>query len=154
MTLWHAYLKKKCGTQDGLVSRWLGLLPGESLAKGTILPAPLRSADSPAKLNDANPKAYALFNTTKTTYGRDDFNRHRGEDVNEFLAGLLIAHIRRVAAAFKTMGSAVVIDVRSREDVHRRSAETGTQAHHVHLWSADGVRSQRHGLCRKLHEDV
>lgn len=104
MVLWHDFLRKKYGTQQALTARWLGMLPGEDLAKGTILIAPLRNMNSPAKLNDANPQAYAVFQTVKTQYGRDDFNRHRGEDVNEFFAGLLLNHKRRVAAAFKTFG--------------------------------------------------
>jgi hypothetical protein len=101
---WHAFLKKKYGDQKALVAKWNGLLPGEDLEKGTILLCPMRNAAKVGALNDSNPRAEAKFQGVMMEYGRDDVNTHRGRDVNEFFAGLIVSSKRRQAAAFKKLG--------------------------------------------------
>jgi hypothetical protein len=101
---WHEFLRGKYGTQEKLAARWGGLLPGEDLAKGTILLAPMRNAAKVGALNDANPQAEAKFDGVATEYGRDDVNAHRARDVNEFFAGLILGSKQRLAAAFKENG--------------------------------------------------
>ena len=101
---WHAFLKGKYGDEKKLVDAWGGLKPGESLARGTIYLAPLRGRSAPAALNDANPHASAKFAAEDVKYGRDDFSPRRGSDVNEFFAGVILGHKKRMAAAFKKNG--------------------------------------------------
>jgi hypothetical protein len=101
---WHQYLTGKYKTHDALLARWGGLLPGEDLAKGTILLAPMRNAAKAAALNDANPQAEAKFEGVAGEYGRDDFSTHRARDVNEFFASLIVDSKRRQAEAFKKLG--------------------------------------------------
>ncbi len=101
---WHDFLKKKYKTEESLTAKWNGLLPGEDLAQGTVLLAPLRKDSAVATLNDANPHAEAKVAGGEVLYGRDDVSVHRGRDVNEFFAGLLLAHKKRVADAFKQCG--------------------------------------------------
>ncbi len=101
---WHAFLQGKYGTQAALVTAWTGLLPGEDLAQQTVLLAPMRNAARTAALNDANVHAMEKLESVKMEYGREDFNVRRGRDVNEFFAGLLLGHKRRMAAAFKENG--------------------------------------------------
>jgi hypothetical protein len=103
---WHGFLKAKYGDEETLVASWGGLKPGEGLEAGTIYLAPLRGKSPPAALNDANPRAAAKFAGEDVKYGREDFNIRRGRDVNEFFAGLILGHKRRVAAAFKKNGRA------------------------------------------------
>ncbi|MDA3962433.1 MAG: hypothetical protein PF961_16725, partial [Planctomycetota bacterium] len=101
---WHEFLRNKYGTQEALVTSWTGLLPGENLVEGTILLAPMRNAARTAALNDANVHAMAKLDSVDTKYGREDFNVRRGRDVNEFFAGLLLAHKQRMSDSFKKNG--------------------------------------------------
>ncbi len=106
---WHEFLKKKYGTQEALTAKWCGMLPGEDLAKGTILLAPMRNAAKAASLNDANPTADAKFEGVDTLYGRDDVNTHRSRDVNEFFAELILQSKQRLATAFKKNGKGTAL---------------------------------------------
>ena len=103
---WHEFLKEKYKTEEALLSKWGGYLPGESLEKGTILLAPMRNAAPAFDLNDTNPQARAKLDSVETKYGRDDVTAHRSRDVNEFFATLLLGHKKRVADAFKQTGKA------------------------------------------------
>ncbi|MGJ3243883.1 MAG: hypothetical protein ACFE0O_13155 [Opitutales bacterium] len=100
---WHAYLKNKYGDQESLEKRWLGLLPGEDLEKGTILFAPMAGEMDPSLLNDANP-LFARDTGTEQQYGRRDFNGHRASDVLQFMTELRNRHKIRVRDAMRTMG--------------------------------------------------
>ncbi len=102
---WHEFLTKKYKDEETLKQRWLALLPGESLKDKTILITPLAGKTQAVTLNDANPQAVAaLKQVVKQKYTRDDFNRHRGEDVIEFFTEMLVAHKVRVKNALKTFG--------------------------------------------------
>jgi hypothetical protein len=101
---WHDFLREKYGTPKALALKWGGLLPGEDLAQGTILLAPMRNAAKVGALNDAAQHAEASFDIVEMEFGREDFNTHRARDVNEFFAGLIVASKRRQAEAFKTFG--------------------------------------------------
>ncbi len=101
---WHEFLRAKYGTQEALVTKWGGLLPGEDLAKGTILLAPLRNAAKVGALNDSNANAEAKFEGVLMEFGRDDFSAHRARDVNEFFSSLILNSKRRQAEAFKNLG--------------------------------------------------
>ena len=101
---WHGFLKTKYGDEKALVKAWGFLMPGESLEQGTVLLAPMRDANKPVKLNDANPQAEAVFKGVEQTVGRRDFTPARGSDVLEFLVGLQIGHKQRVYAQVKKWG--------------------------------------------------
>lgn len=101
---WHEFLKAKYGTQEKLTAGWGFLLPGENLAQGTILLAPMAKPMKAIELNDTNPQAKAAFETVTDQYSRDDFTRQRGADVLEFLNSLILSHKQRFAAQVKTWG--------------------------------------------------
>lgn len=101
---WHEFLEEKYGTEEKIKQRWGFLLPGESLEEGTILLAPTAKGASPMSINDTNPQALKAFENVEQKYGRDDFNRHRGEDVLEFFMGLILSHKQRWDKQVKTWG--------------------------------------------------
>jgi hypothetical protein len=102
---WHEFLRQKYRTETAIIDRWQFLLPGESLDKVTIMLAPLAS---PARVgqavNDVNPAAIKSLSVKKQEYTRDDFNRHRGEDVVEFFTMLWIEHKKKESDPLKTWG--------------------------------------------------
>ncbi|MDA3960334.1 MAG: hypothetical protein PF961_06065 [Planctomycetota bacterium] len=105
---WTSFLKNKYANAEGLTQRWGFLLPNEGLDAGTVGILPLRGAQN---LDDASMDEQArqqLLDATDSDecYGRDDFNRHRGEDVLEFFVSLHVAHKKRLEAALKGMGKA------------------------------------------------
>lgn len=105
---WTEFLSGKYGGEDALRARWGFLLPGESLADGTVAILPLRG---PQSLDAAGMDPQARAQLEAATGGdrrwtRDDFNRHRGEDVLEFFTGLHVAHAKRLEAALEGMGRA------------------------------------------------
>lgn len=102
---WQRFLQDKYGTQEKLAEAWGELLPGERLAEGTILLAPMAGETQPALgLNDSNPHAAAAVQALEQSYRRDDFARARGEDVIEFFMGLQLSYKQRIAAAIKPLG--------------------------------------------------
>ena len=102
---WAGFLTKKYGGEDKLKSAWGFLLPGESLAKATIMLLPLDNPTSArAAANDPNPEVLAKLTAVKKAFSRRDFNGRRAEDVIEFLTGLCIAHKQRESDALKTWG--------------------------------------------------
>ncbi len=101
---WHQFLERKYKDQAGLVAAWGFVLPGEDLATRTVLFAPMAGKTSPVQLNDTNPAAIAAFKNVEGKYGRDDFTKHRGEDVMEFLVDTIVSHKKRWQAEMKTWG--------------------------------------------------
>lgn len=101
---WHAYLAAKYAGDTALAQAWGFLLPGESLAEGTVLLAPLANPSKAIELNDTNPAALAAFQTVEDQFGREDFTPQRGADVLEFFVGLIVSHKQRFAAEVKTWG--------------------------------------------------
>jgi len=85
---WCEFLAAKYKDDAGLIKAWRFLLPDESLAKKTVVLAPLASPSDLNNLSDANPSAIAALTAGKQAFSRDDFNRQRGADVLEFLVGL------------------------------------------------------------------
>ncbi len=104
---WHKFLIEKYGDEEAIIDAWTGLLPGESLAEGTILLAPLRETTTPSQLNDAN--KLAQFAGVDQPYGRRDFSGRRGEDVLEFLVSLHLGHKQRIAEALKPLGRSLTL---------------------------------------------
>jgi hypothetical protein len=91
---WNTWLRAKYGADEALRSDWKGLLPGESLASGTVLLAPLAgSADPRAAINDSNPAAVANLAGLPAAITRDDVSRARGEAVIAFFTDLSLIHI-------------------------------------------------------------
>jgi hypothetical protein len=101
---WHAFLTKKYGDKAGVIKAWKFLLPGESLEGRTVLLAPLGGDSKPVLLNDSNPAVMKALISVKSTFGREDFVRRRGEDVIEFLVDLWVSHKKRTADALKPLG--------------------------------------------------
>ncbi|MDX1935104.1 MAG: hypothetical protein SFU56_21105 [Capsulimonadales bacterium] len=106
---WHEFLREKYGTEEKLLARWGGLVPGESLTRGTVRIAPLAGG---TKIDDftVEPQARKQLELVKAVgkqeFNRDDFNRHRGEDVLEFFLAIQLAHKRRLGEFVKAQGKA------------------------------------------------
>lgn len=102
---WQDFLRARYGDDAGLAKAWRSLLPGESLAAGTVLLAPLANPISAATgINDTNPAAREALKVLPQAISRDDVLRRRGEDVVEFITGLCIEHKKRETAALKSWG--------------------------------------------------
>ncbi len=102
---WNDFLREKYKTQEQLTQAWRFLLPGESLAEGSILLLPLANPAHPSTaMNDTNPAMAETLAVLQNQYTRDDFNRRRGEDVVEFFTKVVIDHKKRVADAMRGMG--------------------------------------------------
>ncbi len=102
---WNDHLRRKYKDDAALADAWAGLLPGESLAAGTVLLAPMagKSRVSTA-LNDSNPAAISAMQGLEQEYTRDSFSRQRGADVIEFFMDLHLARKQREAQAIKALG--------------------------------------------------
>ena len=101
---WNAFLAKKYGDDAALARAWGFLFPGESLRDGSVMLAPLASAQKAADLNDTNPRALEVFKTIQSPIGRDQCTVRRGNDVIEFLLETIISHKQRWGAQLKTWG--------------------------------------------------
>ena len=103
---WHQFLTAKYGDETALQARWGFLLPGESLKGGTIgiLPVAGRMKLSDAGMDPTAFKALAASGGSDVSVGRDDVNRHRGEDVIEFYLSLQLAHKQRLGDHLKSLG--------------------------------------------------
>jgi hypothetical protein len=120
---WNAFLLKKYGSQDALAKAWGFVFPGEDLAAGTVLLAPLSSAQQAAQLNDTNPAALEVFKTIATPIGRNECTAARSADVIEFLLETIISHKQRFSSQLKTWGksarmSPVVFDTGIGQSIH------------------------------------
>lgn len=101
---WNAYLTTKYKDQAGLTKAWGFLFPGEDLAGGSVLLAPMANPTKAVELNDTNPAALAAFKGIASPIGRDQVTATRTQDVLEFFLDLLISHKKRCEAALKTWG--------------------------------------------------
>lgn len=101
---WNDWLRQRHGDDAGLTRAWGFLFPGESLAQGSVLLAPLAKQMTAVELNDTNPHALAAFQTIASPIGRDDVSPKRSEDVLAFLVETIVMHKRRFAAEVKTWG--------------------------------------------------
>ncbi len=107
---WNTWLQEKYGSDEKLKAAWEGLLPGESLAQGSVLFAPMAGiTQTTVSINDANIHALEAVQALKQEYSREDFARQRGADVLEFLVGLQVAHKRRVEEQVKTWGRSTAL---------------------------------------------
>lgn len=105
---WTAFLKERYGDDAGLARSWGFLLPGESLAQGSVLLAPLSGPSDGKAVNDANPAALeALKGAGKQAYSRDDFNRVRASDVVRFFSDLHLAYKVAMRDHAKTLGKSL-----------------------------------------------
>ena len=103
----NAFLKRKYGTTEKLGAAWKTMLPGESLEKGTVQLLPLKSDKDPVLFGvdtQGMKQLKAAQVDGKTTYGRADFSRERGEDVMAFFVEIHVASKLREAKAFKPLG--------------------------------------------------
>ncbi len=102
---WNDFLRVKYTDDEALARAWKFVLPGESLADGTVLLAPLAGpVQSASAVNDTNPAVAAALRRMPQTITRDDVTRQRGADAVEFLTTLYIDHKKRETAALKTWG--------------------------------------------------
>ncbi len=103
---WNAFLQAKYGSDEALRNAWGFLLPEESLQSGTVILAPLsKPVKGELAVNDINPAVIESLRSRKADgYSRDDFNRHRGEDVIDFANSLIIGHKQRMEKALEAMG--------------------------------------------------
>jgi hypothetical protein len=102
---WNEFLKNKYGSDEKLKAAWKDLLPGEGLASGTVLLAPMAGASkTQISINDASEQAREALTALKQEYKREDFDPQRGSDVLEFFTGLLVSHKQREAAALRPLG--------------------------------------------------
>lgn len=144
---WNAFLVRKYGAQERLAGAWGFLFPGEDLARGTVLLAPMGTAMPAAQLNDTNPEALAKFKTISTPIGRDQCTVARAADVIEFLLETLIAHKKRCAAELKTWGkscrlSPLVLDTGIGQSIQAQymQMQGDAVAHDSYM---EGVQTQR-----------
>jgi hypothetical protein len=99
---WNEFLRKKYRTEAALKKAWLGLLPGESLSKGTILFAPIGApvdVDAQWRIMGVKTQGRARGSVT-----RGDFNAARIADVIDFCLQTVIAQKRRELEAARTWG--------------------------------------------------
>ncbi len=102
---WNHFLLDEYGDDEALAAAWDGLLPGESLANGTVLFAPMdRPSPAQISINDASAHAAAALTALEQEYTREDFSEQRGRDVLRFLTEMLIEHKQREMAAIKPLG--------------------------------------------------
>ncbi len=102
---WNDFLQEKYGTDQALLAAWEEMLPGESLARGSIIFAPMAGRTSvEMAINDANPAAREVVAGLETAYAQQDFSRQRGADVLEFLMDMQLTHKQNLEAAFKDFG--------------------------------------------------
>ncbi len=120
---WNAFLVQKYGDQASLAKAWGFTFPGEDLAGGTVLLAPLAEAKTAAQLNDTNPAAMAVFKTIAGPIGREQCTAQRGGDVIEFLMETIITHKQRWNQQLKSWGkstrlSPAVFDTGIGQSIH------------------------------------
>lgn len=102
---WNDFLRQEYGDDDGLRRAWGFLLPGESLADGSILLLPLaKPTSAELSVNDTNPEVAERLTVARQRYTRDDFTRRRGADVIRFAHDLVINHKQRLAQAVRGFG--------------------------------------------------
>jgi hypothetical protein len=103
---WHTYLAEKYETDEKLAAAWGFLLPGESIAGGSVLLTPSADPVPLQSFNDVNPEALANFENVESDkgFGPDTFTKQRSADVIEFFTLMLIDHKTRFAEEFKTWG--------------------------------------------------
>ena len=104
---WNDFLVTQYGDEAGLKAAWGALLPGESLATGNVLLAPLASGSSGKAVNDANPAALAALSAAKQALNRDDFSRVRASDVVRFFSDLQIDYKVAMKDHAKTLGKSL-----------------------------------------------
>ncbi|MCL1888358.1 MAG: hypothetical protein FWF96_05760 [Kiritimatiellaeota bacterium] len=110
ITQWNEFLLKKYETDAALEKAWEKLLPGESLARGSVALLPMAGATKGAvAINDASAHAAEALRALEQDYKREDFSRARGGDVLEFFTGLHISHKQREAAALKPLGKSLTL---------------------------------------------
>jgi len=101
---WNRFIDKKYHTNTEIQRAWGFLFPGEDLASGTILLAPMGRSLKAVELNDTNPAAIAAFKSIETPIGRDQSTTARANDVIEFFLEILLSHKQRMGAELKTWG--------------------------------------------------
>ncbi len=105
---WIAFLSARYPDQASLVKRWGKLLPGESLASGSVQILPLAGEQDLSTLAVDETARKALAANAEAGKGqkwkRSDFAHERGEDVLAFFTDLHVSSKRREAEAFKTLG--------------------------------------------------
>ncbi len=104
---WNEFLVTQYKDEAGLKAAWGALLPGESLASGTVLLAPLASGSSGKAVNDANPAALAALSAAKQALNRDDFSRVRASDVMHFFSDLHVNYKVAMKDQAKTLGKSL-----------------------------------------------
>jgi hypothetical protein len=105
---WIAFLTDRYANDAALAKRWGKLLPGETLAGGSVQILPLATPQDLSTLAIDETARKALAETAAANkdqkWKREDFARERGEDVLAFFTELHVASKRREAEAFKALG--------------------------------------------------
>lgn len=104
---WTAFLRETHTDDEGLRAAWGFLLPGESLAAGNVLLAPLAEGSSGKAVNDANPAALAALAPAKQALRREEFSRVRASDVIRFFSDLHVAYKVSMKDHAKTLGKSL-----------------------------------------------
>ena len=98
---WNDWLRGRYDTTKGLAEAWAGLLPGESLAKDTVLLLPLLGRTSADKLAETLGLEVKF---AQPAYGPGDFSKKRAADVVEFLTTIHLDYKQAAARVFKSQG--------------------------------------------------
>ncbi len=109
---WNAFLVARYKNDAGLAAHWKSLLPGESLARGTVQILPLANPQdlSQVAVDETGKKALlAAQANADQKYSRSDFATARGEDVLAFFSDLHLSSKQREAAAFKRLGRSTAL---------------------------------------------
>jgi len=105
---WITFLKTRYPDEATLLKRWGKLLPGESLATGSVQILPLAGEQDLSTVAVDETARKALIAAAEAGKGqkwkRSDFARERGEDVLAFFSDLHLSSKRREAEAFKPLG--------------------------------------------------
>lgn len=102
---WQDFLKTSYGDDVALRAAWGDLLPGESIAKRSVLLAPMNGKTTTAiSLNDANEQARAALEGLQQQYSRTDFSDARARDVITFFLDIQLTHKQRCAEAVRPLG--------------------------------------------------
>ncbi|MDA3960527.1 MAG: hypothetical protein PF961_07035 [Planctomycetota bacterium] len=106
---WTTFLREQYGDDAGLQAAWGSLLPGESLADGNVLLAPLASGSNGKAVNDANPAALAALSAAKQALKREDFSHVRASDVIHFFSQLHVDYKVAMKDYAKTLGKSLAL---------------------------------------------
>ncbi len=102
---WNQWLKAKYADDAALIKAWGFVLPGESLANGTVLLTPMRSDTAVGSMREA--LGVREQEGVATPYGRDDFTAQRARDVIDFMLSIWVEHKTDQYNLVKSLGKSM-----------------------------------------------